>query len=69
MAELITAYGRYTLTKMQEIAKDMGFEIVYGDTDSLFLHNKSNNNTESTLHVEEIISNSEKNAVNNWELK
>ena len=38
VAELITAYGRYTLSKMQEIAKDMGFEIVYGDTDSLFLY-------------------------------
>jgi DNA polymerase elongation subunit (family B) len=39
LAELITAYGRYTLTKMQDIAKSMGFEIVYGDTDSLFLYN------------------------------
>ena len=37
VAELITAYGRYTLSKMQEIATNMGFEIVYGDTDSLFL--------------------------------
>jgi DNA polymerase elongation subunit (family B) len=41
VAELITAYGRYTLTRMQEIARNMGFEIVYGDTDSLFLYNKS----------------------------
>jgi DNA polymerase I len=39
VAELTTAYGRHTLTKMQEIAENMGFEIVYGDTDSLFLHN------------------------------
>jgi DNA polymerase elongation subunit (family B) len=41
VAELITAYGRYTLTKMQQIAKGMGFEIVYGDTDSLFLYHNN----------------------------
>ena len=28
VAELITAYGRYTLTKMQEIAKEMGLNVV-----------------------------------------
>jgi DNA polymerase elongation subunit (family B) len=38
VAELITTYGRYTLTKMQEIAKKSGFQIIYGDTDSLFLN-------------------------------
>jgi DNA polymerase, archaea type len=37
VAELITAYGRYTLTKMQEIAEEMGLRVVYGDTDSLFI--------------------------------
>jgi DNA polymerase elongation subunit (family B) len=39
VAELITAYGRQTLSKMQATAQDLGFEIIYGDTDSLFLHN------------------------------
>lgn len=39
VAELITAYGRQTLSKMQDSAIDLGFEIIYGDTDSLFLHN------------------------------
>jgi DNA polymerase elongation subunit (family B) len=39
VAELITAYGRQTLSKMQATARDLGFEIIYGDTDSLFLHN------------------------------
>ena len=43
VAELVTACGRYTLSKMQDIAaKDMDFDIVYGDTDSLFLNNPSN---------------------------
>lgn len=37
VAELITAYGRQVLSKMQEIANDLGFQVVYGDTDSLFL--------------------------------
>jgi DNA polymerase, archaea type len=39
VAELITAYGRQTLSKMLETARKLGFEIIYGDTDSLFLHN------------------------------
>jgi DNA polymerase elongation subunit (family B) len=33
VAELITAYGRQTLSKMQDIASTLNFEIVYGDTD------------------------------------
>lgn len=46
VAELITAYGRYTLTKMQEIAEEMDLKVVYGDTDSLFidLSTQVNNN-------------------------
>jgi DNA polymerase elongation subunit (family B) len=43
VAELITAYGRYTISRMKDIAKNLGFEIVYGDTDSLFLHHNNNN--------------------------
>jgi DNA polymerase I len=39
VAELITAYGRHILSKMQGTARELGFEIIYGDTDSLFLHN------------------------------
>jgi DNA polymerase I len=37
VAELITAYGRYTLREMQRIAPGHGFAVVAGDTDSLFL--------------------------------
>jgi DNA polymerase, archaea type len=55
VAELITAYGRYTLTKMQQIAVNMGFEIVYGDTDSLFLYNKSYDGS-GNAPIHEIIS-------------
>jgi len=48
VAELIAAYGRYTFSKMHDIATNMGFEIVYGDTDSLFIHYKSQEITGTT---------------------
>jgi DNA adenine methylase Dam len=38
VAELITAFGRHTLRQMRDIASNMGFTVVAGDTDSLFLH-------------------------------
>jgi DNA polymerase elongation subunit (family B) len=37
VAELVTAYGRHALRIMQDIASGMGFNVVAGDTDSLFL--------------------------------
>jgi DNA polymerase elongation subunit (family B) len=37
VAELITAFGRYTLRQMRDIASNLGFTVVAGDTDSLFL--------------------------------
>ena len=39
LAELVTAFGRDTLTKMQAIANGLGFVTLYGDTDSLFVNN------------------------------
>ena len=50
VADLITAYGRYSLSKMQKIAELKGFEIVGGDTDSLFLLDvKSDNNNKQAI--------------------
>ena len=43
VAELTTTYGRYTLSKMQGIATNLEFEVLYGDTDSLFLKYINNN--------------------------
>ena len=41
---MVTAAGRYILSEMQHIAnKEYGFQIIYGDTDSLFLHNVTDN--------------------------
>lgn len=42
VAELITAFGRYTLRQMQDIASNRGFTVVAGDTDSLFLDEANN---------------------------
>jgi hypothetical protein len=39
LAELVTAFGRDTLTKMRSIANALGFVTLYGDTDSLFVNN------------------------------
>jgi DNA polymerase elongation subunit (family B) len=43
VAEVITALGRQTLLDMKKIANEMGFSVLYGDTDSLFVNNIKNN--------------------------
>ncbi len=42
LAESITAYGRYALKESWEMALSRGLLPIYGDTDSLFLDNPSN---------------------------
>jgi len=42
-AESVTSFGRHYIHKTIELAKDFGFEVVYGDTDSL--HCKLGNKT------------------------
>jgi DNA polymerase, archaea type len=41
VAELVTAFGRSTLRSMRDMAASLGFEVVAGDTDSLFLNGSS----------------------------
>ncbi|AKG91119.1 DNA polymerase {pol2} [Geoglobus ahangari] len=36
-AEATTAWGRHFIKKSAEIARSMGFEVLYGDTDSIFV--------------------------------
>ncbi|RLI76480.1 DNA polymerase, partial [Archaeoglobales archaeon] len=36
-AEATTAWGRYFIKKSTEIARNMGFQVLYGDTDSIFI--------------------------------
>ena len=37
VAEATTAWGRYTILRTIELSKKMGLEVVYGDTDSIFV--------------------------------
>ncbi len=37
VAEATTAWGRYTILRTIELAKKVGLELVYGDTDSIFV--------------------------------
>jgi DNA polymerase elongation subunit (family B) len=46
LAEAITGYGRYVLRESWEMAEQKGLRPLYGDTDSLFLDNVSNEQVE-----------------------
>ncbi|MCS7139956.1 MAG: DNA-directed DNA polymerase I [Candidatus Nezhaarchaeota archaeon] len=39
VAESVTAIGRYIITKTIEKAQSLGLHVIYGDTDSIFIHN------------------------------
>ncbi|CAN5860989.1 hypothetical protein BH23THE1_BH23THE1_28330 [soil metagenome] len=39
VAEIVTALGRKTLREMKKIATEMGFTVLYGDSDSIFSNN------------------------------
>jgi hypothetical protein len=39
VAEIITMFGRQTLSEMQKIANSLDLKVLYGDTDSLFVSN------------------------------
>ncbi|MHA1649744.1 MAG: DNA polymerase domain-containing protein, partial [Candidatus Helarchaeota archaeon] len=41
VAEATTAIGRYAITQTQKKCEEMGVEVIYGDTDSVFLKNPS----------------------------
>ncbi len=41
VAEATAALGRYAITRTIEKCKELGVEVLYGDTDSLFLHSPS----------------------------
>ncbi len=42
-AELVTRFGQLTIKECARIAKEtMHWEIIYGDTDSLFINNSEN---------------------------
>jgi DNA polymerase I len=51
VAELITAFGRHTLRNMRDIASNLGFTVVLGDTDSLFLDCQDNDDSRIIHHL------------------
>lgn len=56
VAELITGFGRHTLLGLRELLKENGVEILYGDTDSLFVKNtgaRENENLNITILARE----------------
>jgi DNA polymerase I len=50
-AESVTSFGRHYIHKTIEMAKDFGFDVIYGDTDSLFckLNGKSHEDAKRFL--------------------
>jgi DNA polymerase I len=46
LAESITAYGRFSLQTTWDVAKENGLHPIYGDTDSLFLNDPSEEQVE-----------------------
>ncbi|MEM5812639.1 MAG: DNA-directed DNA polymerase, partial [Candidatus Aenigmatarchaeota archaeon] len=48
-AQSITAWGRFYIKQVIELANKMGYEVIYGDTDSLFLKVKSKSEAERFL--------------------
>lgn len=49
VAEATAALGRYSISKTIEKARELGVEVLYGDTDSLFLHSPKPNQLEEIL--------------------
>ena len=54
-AEATTAWGRYFIKKSMTIAKNLGFEVLYGDTDSIFIKKKNVNLNKLKSEVEKLI--------------
>lgn len=53
IAEAITAWGRYIINRSAEIARSMGLDVIYGDTDSLFLKYDEEKINEFIKRIEE----------------
>lgn len=54
-AEATTAWGRHFIKKSARIATEMGFEVLYGDTDSIFVKMPGKGLEELEKHVEKLI--------------
>ncbi|RLI01389.1 DNA polymerase [Candidatus Bathyarchaeota archaeon] len=54
-AEATTAWGRYLIKKLVNFAQDEGFDVLYGDTDSIFIKMKNKNLKELKTEVKKLI--------------
>ena len=54
-AEATTAWGRHFIKRSVEIAKNLGFQVLYGDTDSIFITKSSLGINELKREVERLI--------------
>ena len=50
VAEATAAIGRYSITQILKHAKEVGIQVLYGDTDSIFLKNPSKEQVEELAH-------------------
>lgn len=50
VAEATAAIGRHSITQILNQAKSMGIQVLYGDTDSLFIKNPSREQIEELIH-------------------
>ena len=53
VAEATAAIGRYSITQILNHAESLGIQVLYGDTDSLFLKNPSKEQIEELVHYTE----------------
>jgi DNA polymerase, archaea type len=53
VAEATAAIGRYSITQILNHAKIVGIQVLYGDTDSLFLKNPTKEQIEDVVHYTE----------------
>jgi DNA polymerase I len=53
VAEATAAIGRYSITQILSHAKSVGVQVLYGDTDSVFLKNPSKEQIEDVIHYTE----------------
>ncbi len=54
VAEATAAIGRHSITKILKKAEDLNIQVLYGDTDSLFLKNPSKQQIEELAHWTEL---------------
>jgi DNA polymerase, archaea type len=53
VAEATAAIGRYSITQILKHAESVGIQVLYGDTDSLFLKNPTKEQIEDVVHYTE----------------